>query len=180
MDLRLSRVLAAAGAVTLLAACGERGETPEEVSVRFWDAFQEQNFEGARNLTVDATVADLRKLSEAYALEQFAFADSLSNESSAVVPTRAVLAPAGRDLDFYTHLQLVEETGWRVELRTSQRDLTRQALAGSFEGVQESLRQSSQALVEEFEQRALQASEALREALEGLERALTSDDERRT
>ena len=180
MDLRRSRVLAAAGAALFLAACGERGATPEEVSIRFWDAFQEQDFEKARNLTVDATVADLRELSEAYALEQFTFDASLRNESQAVVPTRAVLAPAGRDLDFYTHLHHAEETGWRVQLQTSQRDLTRQALAGSFEGVQESLRQSSQALVEEFEQRALQASEALREALEGLERALTSDDETST
>jgi len=147
--------------------------------MRFWDAFQEENYEAAQALTVGASVATLRELSEAHALEQFTFENALRNDSTALVPTRAVLAPAGRDLEFHTHLTRVE-AGWRVDLRASRRDLTRQALAGSFEGVQESLRASSQALVEEFEQRALEASETLREALEGLERALTRDDEKRT
>ena len=145
----------------------------------FWDAFQEENYEAARAFTVGASVSALRDLADAQALEQFEFEDALLNESRALVPTRAVLAPAGRDLEFHTHLTHVE-AGWRVDLRASRRDLTRQALAGSFEGVQESLRESSKALVEEFEQRALEASETLREALEGLERALMRDDEKRT
>jgi len=179
MGLRIPRVLLAAGLVTVLGACAERGETPREVSMRFWDAFQEENYEAARALTVGASVSALRDLAEAQALEQFEFEDALLNESRALVPTRAVLAPVGRDLEFHTHLTQVE-AGWRVDLRASRRDLTRQALAGSFEGVQESLRESSKALVEEFEQRALEASETLREALEGLERALTRGNEKRT
>jgi len=179
MELRFPRVLLAAVLTAVLGACGEPQESPREVSIRFWDAFQEENYEAARALTVEGNVPALRELSETYALEQFAFEEALGNESEALVPTRAVLAPAGRDVDFYTHLRRVE-AGWRIELRSSRRDLTRQALAGSFEGVQESLRRSSQALVEEFEQRALEASETLREALEGLERALTGDEEKRT
>lgn len=144
--------------------------------MRFWDAFQEENYDAAQALTVGATSAALRDLADAHALEQFAFEDAFRNESKALVPTRAVLAPAGRDLEFYTYLTRVE-AGWRIDLPASRRDLTRQALAGSFQGVQESLRESSKALVEEFEQRALEASETLREALEGLERALTGDDD---
>ena len=143
MSPRILRFLYAAGLIVLLGACGERGETPKAVSVRFWDTFQEENFEAARAWTVDGNASDLRALSEAYSLEQFAFDDAFRNESRALVPTRAVLAPAGRDLDFYTHLRR-DESGWRVELRGTRRDLTRQALAGSFEGVQESLRKSSE------------------------------------
>ena len=179
MPFRIPHVLLVFVLTAAVGACGEPQESPREVSIRFWDAFQEQNYEAAGALTVDGRVPAIRELAETYSLEQFSFEESLGNESQAVVPTRAVLAPAGRDLDFYTHLRRVE-SGWRVELRPSRRELTRQALAGSFEGVQESLRRSSEALVEEFEERALEASEALREALEGLERALTGEEEQST
>ena len=64
MGLRIPRVLLAAGLVTVLGACAERGETPREVSMRFWDAFQEENYEAARALTVEGNVPALRELSE--------------------------------------------------------------------------------------------------------------------
>ena len=60
----------------------------------FWDAFQEENYEAARAFTVGASVSALRDLADAQALEQFEFEDALLNESRALVPTRAVLAPA--------------------------------------------------------------------------------------
>lgn len=53
----------------MFVVCGECGEIFEEVLVCFWDVFQEQNFEGVRNLIVDVIVVDLCKLFEVYAFE---------------------------------------------------------------------------------------------------------------
>jgi hypothetical protein len=78
------------------------------------------------------------------------------------------------DLTFHTHLTRIDQD-WRVDVDATERELRRTALAASFEDVRESINESTALLVEEFEKRALEATESLREALEEFEESLRDE-----
>ena len=113
---------------------------------------------------------------ERHRFESVAFGRSLRDAATALVETRLVLE-AGPEVEFHTHLERTPQ-GWRVVVAETRRELTRAALAASFDRMREALHGSSQVLIQEFEKRALEASEALREALESLERGLRGESEK--
>jgi hypothetical protein len=155
-------------------ACGRFDEdAPRHVADEFWSALQRQDYETARALSGETGENGLRELAEAHPIETLAFGEILRNETKALVETTAVLAPRDVEVTFLTHL-VQTDGGWRVDLPATRRDLTRQTLAASFEQVRESLRGSTDRLMQEFEQRALEASETLRKALEELEQNLSN------
>lgn len=158
-------------------SCAPAGEDPAATSQRFWDALRAEDFAAAQSLTDAAALAAVRDLADAHPFAAIEFGESLDNDSMAQVPTRVQRGGGtGPDFSFHTHL-IRGESGWRVDLKRTRRDLTRELLASSFEGVQEALRESGEAFIEEFEERALEASEALRETLEALEQSLTQPGE---
>jgi hypothetical protein len=154
-----------------LFGCSRFDDAPRRVADEFWSALQREDFETARALSGEAGESGVRELAQAHRIETVAFGEILRSDSKALVETTAVLAP--RDIEVTFHTQLVHaDGGWRVDLPATRRDLTRQTLAASFEQVRESLRGGTDRLMQEFEQRALEASETLREALEELEKGL--------
>jgi hypothetical protein len=160
-------------AVILSAGCAPDPNGPGPTATRFWEALRSEEFEAARALTDGASLSEVRDLAAAHPFERVEIGEALDNEAAAQVPTHMVRTTgAGPAFDFQTHLVRVDD-GWRVDLRETRRDVTRELLASSFEGVREALRESGSAFVEEFEERALEASEALRETLEELENSLT-------
>jgi hypothetical protein len=168
------RGAAAALAVLVALAPGcERfdDDAPRRVADEFWSAVQREDFETARALSGEAGESGVRELAQAHPIDTLAFGEILRSESKALVETTAVLA-SDVEVSFHTHLAHADG-GWRVDLRATRRDLTRQTLAASFEQVRESLRGSTDRLMEEFEKRALEASETLRDALEELEKSLS-------
>jgi hypothetical protein len=156
----------------LALGCNRLDDAPRHVADEFWSAVQREDFETARALSGEAGESSLRELAGTHRIETLVFGETLRSESKALVETTAVLAP--RDIEVTFHTQLVHaDGGWRVDLPATRRDLTRQTLAASFEQVRESLRGGTDRLMQEFEQRALEASETLREALEELEQGLS-------
>jgi hypothetical protein len=167
---RAAPVLLALAALAL--ACDRfDADAPRHVADEFWSALQREDFEAARALCGETGENGLRELAAAHPIETLAFGEILRNDTKALVETTAVLAPRGVEVSFHTHL-VHADGAWRVDLPATRRDLTRQTLAASFEQVRESLRGSTDRLMQEFEQRALEASETLREALEELEQGL--------
>jgi hypothetical protein len=165
--------LALLALVALALGCHRFDDAPRRVADEFWTALQREDYEAARALSGEAGENGLRELAQAHRIETVAFGEILRSESKALVETTAVLAP--HDVEVTFHTQLVQADGaWRVDLPATRRDLTRQTLAASFEQVRESLRGSTDRLMQEFEQRALEASETLREALEELEQNLSN------
>ena len=168
----------AASAVLALAAlalaCNRVDDAPRHVADEFWSAVQREDYETARALSGEAGESSLRELAGTHRIETVAFGETLRSESKALVETTAVLAPRDIEVTFHTQLVQVDGGGWRVDLPATRRDLTRQTLAASFEQVRESLRGSTDRLMQEFEKRAVEASETLREALEELEKDLSS------
>jgi hypothetical protein len=159
-----------------LAGCPPDVEGPGPTTQRFWDAIGMQDFAAAQALTDQAKLSELRDLANAHSFESVEIGAALHNEALAQVPTRIKRHPAaGPDFSLHTHL-VRGEAGWRVDVLQTRRDLTRELLASSFEGVQEALRESGEAFIEEFEKRALEASEALRETLEELEKSLNDPE----
>jgi hypothetical protein len=171
----MARALLLVVLICLAAACERFDDAPRDVAGRFWSALEVEDFDAARTLSTSPSVRAVRELAEAQPLEEIELGEILRNEATAIVDTSAILAPSGLELAFSTHLTRVDGA-WRVDVRKTHRELTRAALATSFEGMQQSLRESSEAVLEEFERRALEASEALREALEELERSLRGEE----
>ena len=162
--------------IALLLACAPDPNGPGPVTERFWQAIQRDDLDAARALTDGASQRQVEEFAAAHPFERVELGEPLDNEHAAQVPTTMIRTTgAGPGFDFHTHLVHVDE-GWRVDLRATRRDLTRELLASSFEGVREALQESGEAFVEEFEERALEASEALRETLEELERSLSEPE----
>lgn len=155
-------------------ACERFDETPREIAAAFWAALGARDLEAARALSDASSPADLQELADTLALEDVMLDQILRNDASALVETRAVLLRTEMDLDFKTHLKRTGDT-WRVDVDATESELRRSALAATFTDVQESIRESTDLLVEEFEKRALEASEMLREALEDLEDTLREE-----
>jgi len=154
-----------------LAACERFDDAPRETARRFWDALLDGDLEAAGALATASDQRALRELAGELEIAEIDFGQTLRNESTALVETSVVIEPRDRTLVFHTYLsQLAGD--WKVDARRSRRELTRAALAASVEEMKESLSGGAEALVEEFERRALGASEALREAVEEFERAL--------
>ena len=160
-------------ALVLLAAfaCDRFDDTPREVAAQFWSALEARDFAAAGRLSNATGEAALRKLSDELPLRNVTLTQILRNESTALVETSGRLADHSLELTFNTHLSQ-RTGGWWVDVHATHRELRRTALAAAFEDIQEALSQSADRLVEEFEQQALEASEALREALEELKRSL--------
>jgi len=155
-------------------ACERFDERPREAAAGFWAALDVRDMEGARRLSTARSESAFRELANGLALEDVTVAEILRNESKALVDTRAQLARRDMELHFNTHLIFVDGA-WLVDVDDTERELRRTALAVSFEDVRESIGESAELMVEEFEKRALEASEALREALEGLEESLRDE-----
>ncbi|MGI9590786.1 MAG: hypothetical protein ACR2P8_05420 [Myxococcota bacterium] len=172
----VARCRAALLALALLAApaCERFDQRPREAAAAFWAALESRDLEAAQRLSTAESASELRELADGLALEDVKLDQILRNESAALVETRAALAQRDMDLEFNTHLVLVDAT-WRVDADATERALRRTALAVSFEEMRESIGESTDLLVEEFEERALEASEALREALEELEESLREE-----
>ncbi|MBW2267645.1 MAG: hypothetical protein JRH16_03635 [Deltaproteobacteria bacterium] len=157
--------------------CAPDPNGPGPTSERFWEALGTADYSAAQALTDSASLAAVRDLAAAHPFAAVELGEALDNESLAQVPTRMRPKPSGGpDFSFHTHLVRGKD-GWRVDLRQTRRDLTRELLASSFESVQEALRESGEAFIEEFEERAIEVSEALRETLEELERSLSEPED---
>lgn len=164
-------------AAALWLACAPDPNGPGPTAQRFWHALRDGDYAAAQALTDGAALAAVRDLAAAHPFDKVELGDALSNESLAQVPTRVErLRDGGPSFSFHTHLVRGED-GWRIDLKQTRRDLTRELLASSFQGVQEALRESGEAFIEEFELRALEASEALRETLEELEKSLSEPED---
>lgn len=154
--------------------CERFDETPREVAAAFWAALETRDLDAALALSDAGSRSELRELTEGLSLANVDLGQILRNESAALVETRADFVRRDMDLAFNTHLTRAGAT-WRVDVNATEHELRRTALAASFEDVRESISESTDLLVEEFEKRALQASEALREALEELEESLREE-----
>lgn len=161
-------------ALVATVACERFDDTPRRVAASFWAAIDAHDLAAARNLSDAENENALRELADGLALEGVMLDEILRNESTALVETRAGLARRDMDLAFNTHLTR-DGDSWRVAVDATESELRRAALAASFEDVRESIGESTDLLVEEFEKQALDASEALREALEGLEESLRQE-----
>ena len=156
------------------AACERFDEAPREVAATFWGALAAGDLAAAVAVSDAANEAQLRELAGGLALEDVTLQEILRNEANALVTTRGHLPRGALDLEFNTHLRRSGES-WRVDVDATERELRRSALAVSFEDVRDSIRESTDLLVEEFEKRALEASESLREALRDLEESLREE-----
>ncbi len=168
---RGNRLATLALALLTPVACERFDDTPRLVASDFWNALGERDLDVALALSDAASEVELRELSDGLVLEDVTLDQILRNESSALVETRGELARRDIDLTFHTHLTRIERD-WRVDVDATERELRRSALAASFEDVRESISESTGLLVEEFEKRALEATESLREALEEIEESL--------
>jgi hypothetical protein len=156
----------------LACACTPPGEAPDEVARRFWDALDAGRYAEARALSTAPDESALRELATRHPLTRVELGQVLRNENAALVETVAMLEGARQtELAFNTHLARFEGS-WRVEVDPTRRELLRSALSASVEDVRESLEESAEMLSETIERGALEFSEALREALEGIERDL--------
>ena len=162
------------GAALLLpvAGCERFDDAPRETARAFWADLEAGDVAGARARSDAASDAVLEELAEELPLRDLELGEILRNEQTALVETRAVARDT--ELVFHTHLQR-RDGRWRVNVRETRRELRRTAVAAAFEQAQEALSESADMLVEEFEKRALEASEALREAFEELERSLREE-----
>jgi hypothetical protein len=164
-------------AAVLGPGCAPDPAGPGPTTELFWQALEAGDIAGAQALTDGAPLASVRDLEAAHPFEAIELGEALDNESRAQVPTRMQRqVGAGPDFSFHTHLSRGAD-GWRIDLRQTRRDLTRELLASSFQGVQKALRESGEAFIEEFEERALEVSEALRETLEELEKSLSEPED---
>jgi hypothetical protein len=154
--------------------CERFDETPRDVAVAFWAALDDRDLDSALALSNAGSASELRELTDGLALANVDLGQILRNESAALVETRADFVRREMDLSFNTHLSRAGET-WRVDVDATESELRRTALAASFEDIRESIGESTDLLVEEFEKQALQASEVLRQALEELEESLREE-----
>lgn len=155
----------------LALGCAPDPNGPEPTTARFWEAVAAGEFATAAELCDRASPAEVRQIANTHPFGRVTLGEPLHGEAQARVPTQLTLDGEGRELSFDTHLVEIEGK-WRVDLRATRRALTRELLAASLEGIHEALRERGEAFVEEFEARALEASEALRETLEELEKSL--------
>jgi len=167
---------ATALALALLIApgCDRFDEAPREVAAAFWAALASRDLAAALELSDAESADELRELADGLALEDVVLDEILRNESTALVGTSAALARRDMDLRFNTHLER-RDGAWRVDADATERELRRTALAVSFEDIRESIGESTELMVEEFEKRALETSEALRETLEELEDSIRKE-----
>lgn len=161
--------------VCAAAGCALPGEAPDEVARRFWAALAAERFGEARELSTAPGERGLRELAERHPFARVELGQVLSNEDAALVETRAVLAgPRETRIVFNTHLARFDGA-WRVEADETRREVVRASFAASVDDVKEQLHESAEALSETLERGALEFSEALREALEDLERDLRGE-----
>jgi hypothetical protein len=194
----------AAGALALtlgLAACGLLDERPDAAARRFWDAVRAGDWERAR---AASTATDTRRLESLFGSSgpwTVTFGEVLAGEDTALVETRLVRGPevgtpaekqpaekqpaergpaekgsAEKErapLEFHTRLVRVGGE-WRVDPEATAHELRTAALDAAFDEVQEGLREGGRALGEALERGATEASEALRRAIDELEREPTA------
>ena len=161
-------------ALAATVACERFDDTPRQVAGSFWAALDAHDLAAARGFSDAATDDELRELADGLALEGVSLDEILRNEATALVVTRASLARREMDLEFNTHLNRADGS-WRVDVDATERELRRTALAESFADIRESISESTDLMLEEFEKQALEASEALREALENFEESLRAE-----
>lgn len=167
-----ARALLLAAALTA-GGCGSLRDDARDTTRHFWEALAAEDYAGAAALTDGASREAVAQLAASHRIERFTLGEPLANAEAAQVPVHVQReAGAGPGFSFHTHLSRSGGV-WRVDLRLTRRDLARELLASSFEGVKEALRESGEAFVEEFEMRALEASEALRQTLEELDEMLS-------
>jgi len=160
------------GGALLLGACGPVGRgAPGDVTRQFWTALAQGDFDAARERSTAPTPAPLRELAESHPVAEIEIGQVLRNELQALVETR--LRRDGKDvpLTFNTHLARYDGE-WRVDAEATRAELSRAALAFSVEELKQSLEVGAELLADTLEQSALEFSQALRSALEEVERDL--------
>lgn len=164
------RIACAAGIAAAGLACHPFEDPPEAVAERFWRAVMEGDLDAARSHASAATRSRTDELAREFDVGPTVLGETLRNESRAIVETRTEAERGGASLSvsFDTHL-VREDDGWRVDVRRTRSDLTRAAFAATVGELGETLGEGLRELRESIEQGALEASEALREALEDLE-----------
>ncbi len=156
-------------ALVLVLGCSGFRETPGEVARSFWDAIQAQDSAAARAL---CTTPDLRRLESfvrGRSVEDTALGQTLKNEESALVETSLVTSEGGAALAFNTHLSRIDRS-WKIDLHSTMAEMRRAALETSLREIDLALQEGAQILGAALEQGAREASDALRHALEELER----------
>ncbi len=151
-------------------ACGIR-ESPDRVADGFWRAIQAGDLETAQELSTAAGTDPLATLSGERAIQRVELGTALQNETDALVPTSLAHADSEHLVEFNTHLTRFEDE-WRVDVRKTRRELNQAALAASIHEIEDSLRESGEALSDALSEGARDAADAIREALENLQQAL--------
>jgi hypothetical protein len=166
---RHAGALLAGALLCAVGGCPAPGDPPEEVARRFWSAVAAGRFAEARTLSTAPSDRGLRELAEQHAFAHIGFQQVLSNENAALVESIGVLEGDRKtEIVFNTHLARFDG-GWRVETDETRREIVSASLTATVEDVKESLHESAEILSEAIERGALEFSEALREAMEGVE-----------
>ncbi len=174
---RLARSrIARVGIAAFLAAalgCDRFDTAPMEVTQAFWAALAAGDLRAAKELSTAPGEESLRDLAEQHPFASIETGQVLRNDRAALVETRGVFeGPRGTEISFNTHLGRYDDT-WRVDVEETRREIVRAAIGAAVEDMKESLRESADVVTETLERSALEFSEALREALEEMERSLS-------
>jgi hypothetical protein len=158
------------------AGCERFDSAPREAAGKFWAALASADVAAAQALADPADPEEeraLRELLEQHPFASYELGETLRGDATALVETRARLAgERASEIAFHTHLAR-DGAGWRVQAAETRREVVRAALAAAVEDVKASLQESARHLSDAVERGALEFSEALREALEGVERELS-------
>ena len=157
--------------LVLAAGCGLLRASPRDVAGAFWDAIQDRNSEAAQALCTAPDTRRVEAFIRARSVAGITLGEELKNARTAVVETSMASAKGPAPLVFNTHLSWIDGS-WKVELRSTLREMRRSALEVSMQEVDDALQEGMQMMGEALEQGAREASDALREALKELEREL--------
>ncbi|MDJ0851181.1 MAG: hypothetical protein QNK04_22640 [Myxococcota bacterium] len=164
---------AATAALAFTTACERFDTAPLETADSFWETLARGDYRAARALSTAPSEAELRELAETHPFASVETGQVLRNDRAALVETRATLeGPRGTVISFNTHLGRYDGA-WRVDVEQTRREVVRSAIGAAVEDMKDSLRESAEVLTETLERGALEFSEALRQALEEMERDLS-------
>ncbi len=158
-------------ALVLALGCGLSRASPRDVAGAFWDAIQDHNSEAAQALCAAPDISRVEVFVRARSVVGITLGESLKNARTAVVETSIVSTKGPAPLVFNTHLSRIDDA-WKVDLRSTLREMRRAALEISMQEIDDVLQQGMQIMGEALEQGAREASNVRSEALEELQREL--------
>ncbi len=158
-------------ALVLALGCGLSRASPRDVAGAFWDAIQDRNSDAAQALCTAPDISRVEGFIRARSVVSITLGEELKNAHTAVVETSVASAERAAPLVFNTHLSRIDDA-WKVDLRSTLREMRRAALEISMQEIDDVLQQGMQIVGEALEQGAREAANALSEALEELQREL--------